>query len=356
MDIDPMVQAVLADRGRIDELRMGWRWTWSCGRAGERWRDHGTAERSDPGRHGSGQCLSDGRHRSPALGLDGQRVPIEGRLHAAIPIRPIQPGAARLDPGKGLGRRVAVRVDRPDRDDRGPRSHSGQEPARRGGPAAVVGDLQEIDPGQAPGQQDRIDLLLDVTGQQKVLRPECAEQDDRDVVDRGAPVGRFTGNRRAVRPEHLEGNRIELERVAGREHLGAASLLGESGPKCVIRRTRSDHARLEDPADPVAPNEPGQAARVILVRMAEDQDVDAPVPRRNPGIKLDDQAIRIRPAVDQQPPAPVSFDQDRIALANIEDRDVDASVGTCGQAGCQHRHGQGEGRQPDPAEPARPPA
>lgn len=65
----------------------------------------------------------------------------------------------------------------------------------------MVSDLEQIHPGQAARQQDGIDLLLDVAGQQEALRAEGAEEHDRDVVDRGAPVRRIARNGIAVRPQ-----------------------------------------------------------------------------------------------------------------------------------------------------------
>ena len=72
-----------------------------------------------------------------------------------------------------------------------------------------MGDLEEVDPRQAPGEEDRIDALLDVAGQEEALAPEGPEQDDRDVVDAGPGVGRLgrdgvrdpaTGRRSGRRP------------------------------------------------------------------------------------------------------------------------------------------------------------
>jgi hypothetical protein len=51
-----------------------------------------------------------------------------------------------------------------------------------------MGDLEELDRGQASRQELRIDPLLDVAGQQEAVRSEGAEEDDRDVVDAGAAV------------------------------------------------------------------------------------------------------------------------------------------------------------------------
>ncbi len=220
----------------------------------------------------------------------------------------------------------------------------------------MVGHLEEVDPGQAAGEQDRIDLLLDIAGEQEALGAECPEQDDRDVVDRRAPVGRFTGHGVAVRPEDLERDRVELKAVAGRQQPRRAGLFRETGPKGVVGRAGPDHARLEDPADPVALDQPRQAAGVILVGMAQDQHIDPAVPGRNPGIELKDQAIRIRPTVDEQPSATIAFDQDRITLADVEDRDVNTAVGTCGEPGGHHGHDQGEAGQTRQGDPARTPA
>jgi hypothetical protein len=45
---------------------------------------------------------------------------------------------------------MPVRVLGTDRDDRDARAHSLEERLRRGGPAAVVGDLEDVDAREAP--------------------------------------------------------------------------------------------------------------------------------------------------------------------------------------------------------------
>ena len=65
--------------------------------------------------------------------------------------------------------------------------------------AAVVGDLEDVDPWEAALEQDRVDALLDVTGQQEAAVPDLAEQHDRDVVDPGPGVGRLERNGAADR-------------------------------------------------------------------------------------------------------------------------------------------------------------
>ena len=64
---------------------------------------------------------------------------------------------------------------------------------------------------------------------------------------------------------------------------------------------------------------------MVLVRVAEHDGVDPPVPRRDPLVEVDEQAVRVRPAVDQQPTAARSFDEDGIALPDVEDRHASRS-------------------------------
>jgi hypothetical protein len=71
---------------------------------------------------------------------------------------------------------MTVRVHCRYRKDRGAGVPGVEERVGRRGAAAVMGDLQEVDPGQAPGEQDRFDLLLDISGQQEALGPERSEQ------------------------------------------------------------------------------------------------------------------------------------------------------------------------------------
>lgn len=78
----------------------------------------------------------------------------------------------------------------------------------------MVGDLEQVESGQAARQQDRVDLLLDVAGQQEPLRAEGAEQDDRDIVDRRAAVGRVARDGIAVGPQHSQVDRVEPQPVA----------------------------------------------------------------------------------------------------------------------------------------------
>ncbi len=64
----------------------------------------------------------------------------------------------------------------------------------------MMGDLEQVDPGQAVGEQARIDVLLDIARQQEPAIGDRAQQDYRDVVDRGAGVGRIKRYLPPLRP------------------------------------------------------------------------------------------------------------------------------------------------------------
>jgi hypothetical protein len=85
---------------------------------------------------------------------------------------------------------MAVRIAGTGRSDRDPGTHRLDERLGRSGPTAVVGDLQEVDLRQALRQELRIDVLLDVAGQEEASVADRPEEDDRDVVDASAGIGR----------------------------------------------------------------------------------------------------------------------------------------------------------------------
>jgi hypothetical protein len=86
---------------------------------------------------------------------------------------------------------------------------------------------------------------------------------------------------------------------------------------------------------------------MILVRMRQHDSVDPPVPWRDPSIELDQEPIGIGPAVDQQSTAPRAFDQDRVALTDVEDRDARHARRTADGdgAGGRHRNDEAQARR-----------
>jgi hypothetical protein len=268
--------------------------------------------------------------KSRAFRMDGRVAPVKRNINRPILVRPEHPDAPRPKSFDGRGRRMAVRVAQAHRDQPDPRSDRVEERRGRGGPAAVMGDLQDLDRREAARKQHRVDLFLDVSGEEESLAPEGTEQDDRHVVDGGSAIGRLDGHRAPVRPHDAEGDAVEREAVAGGEAAGAGSKAPELPLPCPIAGPRTDHPRLQDSANPVSREEKWQSPNVILVRMGEDDQVQAAVPWRYVGVELDEEPIRVRPSVDEHAPSAVTLDKDGVSLPDVENGQVDGPVRAAG--------------------------
>jgi hypothetical protein len=254
---------------------------------------------------------------------------------------------------------MAVAVPGSRRDDGDRRADGVEEVARRGGPAPVVGDLQEIDWWHAPREELRIDLLLDVPREQEAPAGHLAEQDDRHVVDARSIVRRLLGNGVRVRPQHTEVDLVNPDTVARHEPAARATAL-EHGAPGRVPGPRAAHARLVELCDAIPGEEERQPGHVVLVRVAEHDDVEPPVPRGNVLVQRAEEAFRVRAAVHEEPAATAAFDEDRVALANIEHDDTGHPVGSLRDRhpGSEHRDARHQRHQPRDAPTSRtiPPA
>ncbi len=167
-----------------------------------------------------------------------------------------------------------------------------------------MGDLEQIDPWQPVGQQRRVDVFLDVAGQEEPALADDAEQHDRHVVDAAAGIGRFLRHLATHRPEHAHRDLVDRQSITGGDrHPGRRSgsvKLIEPGR---VTWSGPPHPGLEDTVDAIALQEQCQPCDVILVWMGQHDGVESPVPRWDPSIELDQEPIRVGPTVDQQPPA-----------------------------------------------------
>ena len=253
------------------------------------------------------------------------------RVTSTLPLRSVRrtSAAAGRHPVDGRLRRMAVRVARPGRRDRDPRPDRIEERTGRRRPAAVMSDLEQVDPRQAAAHEDRVDLLLDVPGQQEALAADLAEQDDRDVVDRGAAVGRFARARRP-RSGHRTVNRISSRPnrspVASRP--GSQPEPSQSRLPGAVAGSGPDHPGLEGAPDPV-PIEQAAPGR------PRDPRGDGSGPAGRSGgptaASRASSATRsrsgIRPAVDEEPATAPALDEDRVALSDVEHGDPDGPSG-----------------------------
>jgi hypothetical protein len=183
-----------------------------------------------------------------------------------------------------------------------------------------MGDLQHIDgPITDAGQEQLgVDGLFDIAGEQETLRAVAQIQHDRDVVDARTVVRRIQGNRAAQRPSGGDVRAVQPQPVAGREDAVEAVLVADLAKELAIPGTRPAHPGLGKTSDPISLEQERQARDVVLVRMSQHDHVKSPIPWRKPRIEDLEEAIRIRAAIDKDPSAARSFEQDRVALPDVQ--------------------------------------
>jgi hypothetical protein len=244
---------------------------------------------------------------------------------------------------------VAVRIAGPGGSHRDLGSNGREEGIGRRGLAAVVRDLEQIDRREALGEQRRVDVLLDVPGQQEAPLTHHPEQHHRHVVDAAAGIRWFGRDLATDGPQHPHRDLVDRQPVSGpdRQAWRRPGSSQSIDPGCVAG-SRTAHAGLQDATDPIAIEQQGQPGNMVLVGMREDDRVQPPVPRGDASVELDEEAVRIRPAVDQESTAVGSLDEDRVALTDVEDRDPCHARWPRHDHAAGDRHGddQGHGRHP----------
>ena len=211
-----------------------------------------------------------------------------------------------------------------------------------------MGDLEHVHGRQAALEEPGVDVVLRVARQEEPGPARVTEQDDRLVVDRAPVVGRVDRHR-LRRPQHLEPDLVEPQPGTLREP-PARRPVGEGLVPRGPARTRPVHPVLEHPPDLVPLQHADEARHVVLVRVGQHHDVDAAVPRRDPRVELHEEPLGVRPAVDEHPRAPRGLDEDRVALADVEDAQArdprggrDDGHGAEDEGDAHHRAGGGPG-------------
>ena len=134
---------------------------------------------------------------------------------------------------------------------------------------------------------------------------------------------------------------IERQPVAGRQPLRGHVRRCQPGPERRVAWSGAEHPVLGDGRDPVPLDEDRETCDVVLVRMGEDDEVQAPVPGRHVPVEHGQQPIGVGAAVEQDPTATRPVDEDRVTLADVEHRDRQATW-----SGSRHGHGRRGWRAP----------
>ena len=116
-------------------------------------------------------------------------------------------------------------------------------------------------------EQLRVNLLLDVTGQQKAPAGDRAEEHDRHIVDAGARVWWGPWHGAGDGPQHLELDVVHGQVIAGSQQPVRRWPPGQlRGPRRVPG-SRPQHPGLERAADPVPLEQQRESCDMVLVRV-----------------------------------------------------------------------------------------
>jgi hypothetical protein len=213
------------------------------------------------------------RRRSDArtLGAHRHRFRLEANDNRAVAIGPQDTGAG---PRQAIERdpcRVTVRIAVSSRRDGNSRPHRVDERLGRGCPAAVMGNLEQVDMRKSGGEELWVDGLFDVAHQQEPSGPDLSEKDDGHVVDTRAAIGRLDRDLATSRPEGPKDDLVDGQAVARCDRRADRRAgTGQLGKPGAIPRTGSTHARLHYALDAIPLEQQGETGDVILVRVRED--------------------------------------------------------------------------------------
>jgi hypothetical protein len=252
-----------------------------------------------------------------ALGLDLDRAAAQLHRDRAVQVRPVDAGAGGRELGERGGVGVPVVVARADADERDRRADRLEE-TRCVRVPAVVGDLE--DRGRepvGPAEEPRLGEDLRVAGQQHRAARRPDPQHERGLVE-------VVGVQRARRGvQHVDLGSPEGEPLPGLEPVGRdAQVVGDGvglvgrWRDAVVERVRPDEQR----PDAGAPQDLGQPAAVVVVRVRQHDRVEMPnaeAAQVPPGV------VRLRAAVDEHARGlrlAGHFDEHGVALADVEHR------------------------------------
>ena len=260
------------------------------------------------------------RGRLRALGAHRQSIRFEADDNRAVAIGAQHAGTRRREPIEGDAGRVTVWIAGTRRGDGDRGTNRIDERLGRRGPAAVVGDLEELHAWQPRREELRVDRLLDVAHQEEPPDADLAEEHDRHVVDPGPAVGWLGRHLAAAGPQGAERDLIDGQVVTGGDpRMDRRTAVSQLVQPRRIPGTGSAHAGLHDTRDAIALDQQSETGDVILVRMRQHDRIDPPIPRWDALVESHEQPVEIRSSVDQEPAPARAFDEDRVALPDIED-------------------------------------
>ena len=273
-------------------------------------------------------------HRNGAvparIGPDLEGRPVGRDLDVAVEVGSedghVREGGERLRCG------MPVLVVDPDGDDRDARTNGVEKLGGRRRVRAVVPDLEQVDPPERPTRdQRRLDRCLRVAREERPERAMVDLEHHRSVVDVAVGEGSARIGVRRVE-DAQEGRRVEGDvRACAGERDGDAGGVG-IGQEPFVRRIVEGDAGVHDSADPKAIEHLDQAGDMVLVWVAQDEQVDPASVEGQVGADVPQGELGVWTTVDEHGGPVRGLDQDGVALANREHRDVEASIAVASRA------------------------
>ena len=185
-----------------------------------------------------------------------------------------------------------------------------------------------------PGsQQLRVDLLFDIPCEHEPAAAESDIEHDRHVVDARACVSWAERDASREWPVDVHAHSVEPHHVAGGYHATFAAQVHHATAIGRVTGTGPDHARLHDLRYAIAVQDRRESGHVIFVRVREHHEIEPTIPGRDALVEQRDEPVRIGARVDEGATTVGSLEQDRIALADIQNRHVQSAVRACPDRG-----------------------
>ena len=189
-------------------------------------------------------------------------------------------------------------------------------------------DLEQVDDRHdRAGDERSLDGRLGVAGEKGRKAAVAQDHHDRAVVD--VALGKRRNGVRIGRVQDLEGRGgiqgVGLPRAGKRDI--QRRLRGCVGKQVVMRGVLEGDPRVKEGADLESVEGLDQPRNVVLVRVAEHHEVNASRVERQICTDSTQGDLWIRTAVDEHRRAGRRLDQDRVALADVEDGHVQEPVG-----------------------------
>ena len=201
--------------------------------------------------------------------------------------------------GERLRRRVAVLVVVAGGDDGERRPDRLEQAQSGGGVRAVMSDLEHVDRPQNAATDERcLHRRLGVAGQQRRESGMAQYEHDRAVVDvalrqRGRCIG-LRGEQDLER-----GRRIQRQHLAGSGEPDLDGCGGRVGQQSVEGGILEADAGMQDGTDPMPVQDLDEPGDMILVRMAQDQQIDPACEERRVRTEAAQCQLRVRTPVDE---------------------------------------------------------